>query len=513
MAFSEVPIDRIVRVIATRKDGESCRGTGFRFSSDRVVTAFHVVEGAQEIRVLDPDGKDWKDSGKLGSEDGYGVIWPPKGAHKGLDAAVLSTPDVDGIFQAAFQNEPWPRTYPWECRGFPAAEPEERKGFSGKAFECLPGEGQCQLLVENTFVESIKVLGGLSGAPVFLEVRPGSFFFAGLIYEGSDIAKGSRLRMTALPALLDDESFRVALLGEEPPWFDDYIAMVQEKLEGDQDATNAVRQAFSLSESPEGAIELAETAIREMEDREVCMRLAQAAKALDREGKRKAGDGVREVLAAVAPVHFLRSRGMSAPDSGARRVDLEVATDLGAEAVVAIMRGRLMEVRAIPKDIPEPKWKVPEPGIFGIDPDGSDAVADVAEDLRRLVELVPDSQRPEGAYLMHLAEDFECLPDRLKQQIVSRKDEVGIWEGFAAPAINRRFAMLTNADRYYFLMELKNNVDKREHFLRRLQEDLPALLQVTRRSEEIHHANEEDEQLQSPFEHAFSGELPEDDKE
>ena len=511
MGFPEIPLDRIVRVVVQIGDSEE-QGTGFRFSSDRVVTAFHVIDGAQSIQVLDPDGKGgWRKPVTLHQEDGHGVLWPSADAEPLLDIAILSTPEVAGIARAAFRGDPWSVRFDWESYGFPANEPLTRKGFSGKTFQCPTGWGQCELVVADTHIADLKAWGGLSGAPLFLEIPGEGFVFAGVIGEGPDDAKGSRLWATTLPAPLEERAFRVGLLGDEPDWFQDYVDIVHQRLKDDGEATTAVCIALELSQDATDSANVAKVAVNNVEMRDVCMALAKAAKQLDRGGNRASGDRLRAVLAAVAPARFLKSQGIAPPDSTSRRIDLEVASDLGAEAVVAVMQRRLMEVEAIPGDIPRLLWKVSEPGVFGLDLDGSEAARDVIEELRKLVELASGPARSARAYLVHFAEEFGLLPESLKRQISELEASNETWEKVVSRAVNRRLKALPDAERFYFLMALEKDPERRQQFLERLGEDLPSLLLVTRTRRDLDQLDAEDAQLQSPFEHAFSGDPPEDE--
>lgn len=510
MGFSRVPLDRIVRIVVQIGDQEH-QGTGFRFSSDRVVTAFHVIDGAEVIRVHEPDGSDgWKEPVLLDREAGHGVVWSPVEVETDLDAAVLSTPEVSGKARAPFCGNPWSARHPWGSHGFPAIEPETAKGFYGRAFPCPIGSGFFELTVADTYVEDLEAWGGLSGAPVILQIPRLGSVFGGVIGEGPPDAKGSRLWATALPALLDERSFRIALLGSEPDWFEEYVDRVHEKLQGDELATTEVCLALGLDHHPRDSKQVAQNAINGVEVRDICMALAKAAKKLDQKGKQSSGHHVRNVLAAVAPVQFLRSQGITPPDSKTRRIDLEVASDLGAEAVVAAMQRRLMEVEAVPNDIPQPRWKVSEPGVFGIDLDGSDAVADVVEELRKLVELTSGPARSARAYLVHFAEEYGLLPESLKRRISELEESDETWKKVVSRAVNRRLGALTDAERYYFLMALEKDSERKEQFLERLGEDLPELLVVTRTGNSADQVDTEDAQLQSPFEHAFSGKPSED---
>lgn len=513
MGFSRVPLERIVRVVVQTKDGKE-QGTGFRFSADRVVTSFHVIEGADEIRVLDPDSEGgWIDSGDLDSAAGHGVLWPVRGSEASLDAAVLGTPEVEGLSSGSFLGNPWSSRTAWEGYGFPASEAEVRKGFSGHAFPIRAGDPSCELAVADTKIRQVRAWGGLSGAPIFLEIS-GAFFFAGVIRDSPEDTEGSRLWATPLPTLLEDREFRLALLGDEPDWFEDYVDLVREKLQGDESANTTVRLALGMTGEEEVAQEVVQAAAHRVEVREVCLALAKAAKNLDRDGNHRSGDRVREILSAVAPVRFLRSMGLTPPSSEARRIDLEVASELGADAVVAAILRRSMEVKEIPGDVPEPKWRVSKPGVFGIDLDGADASRDVVEEVRKLVELTPGPECAARAYLIHLAKDLGLFPAKLRRQIAGLDTSHESWEKVVSQAIDRRLRTLSDVERLYFLMELKEDSEQQEQFLRRLGSDLPALrLVTTSKSSDPDQLNMEDEILQTPFEHAYSGETPEDDTE
>ena len=512
MSTSGIPSHRVVRVVVERQ-GTVDQGTGFRFSSNRVVTAFHVVEGAEIVRVLDPDGDDWRDSGPLRPETGHGVVRPStEEANPTLDAAVLATPELAGIDRASFTDNPWSARHRWETCGFPVNEPSTRKGFYGEAFP--PNAGFCELTVRDSYVEAIEEgWGGLSGAPVFLNIQGAGWVFAGVIVDGPEDAKGHRLWAVTLPALLAERSFRIALLGDEPDWFEAYVALIQEVLEGDGHATSAIRMIFGLDPNLPASKELAQKVVFDLETQGVCMALAKAAKNLDQNGRRESGDRVRSVLAALAPIRFLRSRGMIPPDSKSRRIDLEVATDLGADAVVAAMQCRLMEVEIVPGDIPSSRFSVAQPGVFGLDIDGVDASHDVVEDLRRLIELAPvGPAHTARAYTIHLANDLKLLPESLKRRIAELETTDETWEKAAARAVNRRLEALADSEKFYLLIALKADSNRREQFLQYLGKDLPALLQVTRTSNDSEQFDREDQQLQSPFQTAFSGD-PDDHEE
>lgn len=523
MAFLEIPLDRIVRVVV-RREGSEIQGTGFRFSSNHVVTAFHVIEDADEIRVLDPDGAGWKDSEPLESTAGHGLLWPPDPEAPALDGAILATPEVPGTSQAHFHGEPWTTRQKWESYGFASSEPTTRKGLYGEAFPCPSGNSFCELTVKDTHIEAIESWGGISGGPVFLKLPGDRYVFAGLIGEGPDDAKGTRLYAVPLPSLLAEKGFRDALIGEDPDgpedsdpdWLSDYVDLVREKLEGDDLAKTAVRLVFENRNPSLALYEPAEQAVREVGLGNVCMALAQAARRLDQEGKRASGDRVRGVLAAVAPVRFLRSQSMDPPERGVRRIDLEVASDLGAEAMVAARQRRAMELESVPGDIPIPKWKLTEPGRFGIDFDGSEAVRDVVEELRKLVALAPHPESAARAYLARCAEELGLMPESLRRQVKtlmdSNKDAHEVWEKVVSKAVNRRLEALTDSERYYFQIALQKDSKYQQQFLKALGWNLPSLLVVTRSSDDLDQLDKEDEQLQAPLEHAFSQDPPEDEE-
>ena len=518
---------RIVRVEAIFDGNKRKRGTGLRLKSGWILTSQHVlerssakgVERAHRVEVALPAPGGEESPSVPATVEWWGE---PKGLDTdnlfALDAVLLSEKELLPVDGKAIRLVPhhlpsgrcevagWIRASSLSDRKI---APEELQGtFSAidEAATILPLriEG---LEPERSDPDSPSPYGGVSGAPVFVASGRFEGWLYGLVRKGPK-AQPDRLWAVSTPALLRNDRFQQTLAGEEPEWFEGYVELVRSKLDGDETAKIAVRQIIDSAGRCESDEALARAAVREETIGDVCMALAQAARQLDRDGATDSAERMRAVLTAVAPVRFSRSMGIEPPAEEIRRLDLDVASDLGAEAIVAAMQRRSMELEPVPGDIPRPKWVLSPPGVFGIDLDGSDAVGDIVEELRKLVKLAPQPSQAARAYLVHQANELGLLPESLLRQVSALKEDDEVWNKVVSRAVNRRLAALNTSERYYFQIALDEGSEHQEGFLRRLGDDLPALPIVTRSSRDPDQLDAEDAQLQSPLEHAFTRSNP-----
>ena len=196
--------------IQSRQDGKTRRGTGYFISNDVVLTARHVVEGAEEIRVeyQDFSGKRFKISARLSE-------WTSP-----LDVALLRVETELRIGRQVFFKGRLPADKAYRSRGWARASQDEEgsqdaeknpvpknlldflTGIEGTAYEFAAGAESFQISVKEA-PDDTEAWKGVSGAPVLC-----GWHLVGIITEGNKFFGGKRLHAVPVAKLWEDEDFR-----------------------------------------------------------------------------------------------------------------------------------------------------------------------------------------------------------------------------------------------------------------------------------------------------------------
>lgn len=375
-------------------DGDQLRGTGYRLSRDRVLTALHVVDGAGDVRV------------ELARDDRVeaSVLWRGD-LDRGLDVAVLACePDDDepvGFAQLA--PEPLSRKSRWSSWGCAVAGAPEKSGrdgmvpLDGTAYPKTPDEEHLRLKAD-AWPVGIEGWQGISGAPVFVGGR-----IHGVIRQGPKGFGGQLIDATPMHRLLADEGFAKAVRREEASKWEKIRADICRLLEDESDATRAIadgKEAWQEAFAVEGAEGLTAALERSTVD-EVLLALHKAHGSLV--GTRAAKTVVK-VLEILVPLLYDRQLAFSPPGGVVLRVP--VATPTVAEMAMAGVDARALRYRPVrdPKTMPEPLAQVPKTLETGIDYEGARAFKDFVDHLgaqfldeepRRLLQSQSEERRYE----------------------------------------------------------------------------------------------------------------------
>ncbi|MEM1182996.1 MAG: hypothetical protein AAGM22_31935 [Acidobacteriota bacterium] len=487
-----------MRVVVETPQG-TVGGSGFRFSGTRVVTARSLVHGADSIRIFDPEYGGWLDSGPLDAEKEQGVLWPPAEEQAWSDVAVLATPEIPDLEPFALQTSPWESPLRWACAGFAGGAADGLWTSHGEAV--LFEEASLELPSKDPDRLAEEAPAGLRGAPLFVWPSETGVSFAGVV--GLGFTGGGHLSAVPLASLFDRKHFQHVLHAGEPEWFEKYVNQIFAKINGNRELTELVRESLSLERERVTQPKDVARAACTFGSGEFTLRLSKAAAAWDQAGKLEQARQVREVLTAVAPVRFLRTRGLAPPDLRSGPVDLPVNSDLAVEAHVAVGHGRAMELEAMAGDVLRARNRVVDPMVFGIDPSGTAALDDVIDELRQLIVLASGPDRAARAFTAELARLYKCCPRMLRDQIQERTASEDVWRKVVSQAINGRLALIPDWEKKYLLLALNQEADSRKDFIDALKEYLPDLLLVTRSGTDNDEWAAEDKELQIPLTHAF----------
>ena len=344
-------LTRFVRVVVERA-GKIGGGTGYLLHGDRVLTARHVVEGAESLSVEYSD--------ELGSGPVYNtparVCWKGSGE---LDVAVLS---IDTSLRIARQvlgpvvladDQPW-RSRGWSVAAVSPSPPakatvvDSMSGLSGEAYQFSEGAQGLELEVKAPPSAATNWCG-ISGAPVFCGDQ-----LVAVIRDAEEVFKGSRLKAVPIAALWESEGFREHIghdAGREElraQRQQELIADLAEILEQNDAAASALADTEQWREirHRDGDRGLAKALCTTVSWRELATILDRAH---DLESERSgrhaaaAADAIKRLALRVVPeVYASTELHITSGSEGGGFVRLPVATATMAELAMAAYDGRLL---------------------------------------------------------------------------------------------------------------------------------------------------------------------------
>ncbi len=380
--MAKFPVERLVKVSNSGKDD---LGTGFRLGPRHVLTSLHVVEKARNIQVMDQVDGDWQPAEAT-------IVWPQPESADPLDAALLETDPLEGI-------QPWTRLavkvlterLTYQSGGFLAdsAGKSVRHGFSGTAIEYQDGERRFELTIREGIPRGPADWRGISGAPVFIEA---SGEVHGIVSEGLGKFRGQRLWAVPLPELLKLDDFREAL-GDvtAAPADETYVTEIEKLLLESPDAAREIREHDDSwtsdldDDDPRLARHLAEAMCRGSHLHAVAAGLSRAYCALMDRRSTSAARTVFRVMNLALPAALVNRPPAALPDPSARQLELDVATELVTEIVMAWLDSRPVRLLAPEKpdrQLPVPELQIPSPEkLIGVDPRGEQATLEIAREL------------------------------------------------------------------------------------------------------------------------------------
>lgn len=348
-----------VRIVLRLAEGGEAVGTGYRLGGERILTAAHVVEGAETITVE----HDSAEGAVLADE--AEVLWEDED----LDVAVLACPSSPAPF-THLASGPLLSRSSWESRGcaragLPGASvADSMVSLAGKAAATAAHQDRFEVEVEAP-PEKVEDWSGISGAPVFVDGR-----IQGVLRAAPKSFVGRRLHATPIHRLMAIDGFVGAANLRQSDRWEQLRSEARDLLSGDRDAAEAVavqkdgwRQVFAENGS-EGLAD--EICARGRVD-EVLSAMHKAHHTLLAKERRGSAGTIERVLALIVPVLFDRNLVYSLPGPGAI-LEVPVATRTVAEIVMAGVDARGYRYRPMEgvRSYPEPIASVagfPEPGI------------------------------------------------------------------------------------------------------------------------------------------------------
>ncbi len=452
-------LEGFVRIVARNGTGLSKTGTGYRVRAHRILTAAHVVAGAEHIDLFTESATDAPSPAQ--------VEWA--GTEAGLDVALLAC-EPGGTSHGlvtSLADSPLRETARWESRGYPrSATPKvPLVGLSGEAYAFTRAAATFEVTV-SAATGQVDDWRGISGAPVFVGQR-----LLGVVGEAPQVHQGGRLHSTPSHLLLTNPGFRAALGKDEcDERRERLLADIRQLLTTDGKAAEELSRVGAARGLPGwksgfaggGAIELG----REIAERtpvfEVLMALNAAHLGLSPAssgGGSEAAATIERLLERVVPLVYERSLAYELPEGGAGLLlRLGVKTDTLVEIAMAGLDGR--PFRFLPlstgAEYPKPKGSLPEPPEAGIDPRGTRAFEDFVFDLVQRTPLDPDDKRQ--------LTDPQVPEERRLRDAVRLLNGHYEWEA----------QHIKEPLRYYFILR-RLSTGQHEGFIRRLREALPAI--------------------------------------
>ena len=391
-------IDSIVQIWGGQKgDSSELLGTGYLIASDRILTAWHVVDGVDSVEIVVDDPRQG-DVLRLPAT----LLWSPSGTEDSeCDIALLQLdePVRFPIPTADLAEAPARANRPWRSRGFPRIAVQRDKvrdsaiAVSGEAAEFAPDQQYVQLWLdqETRVVEGWK---GLSGAPVFEKAGTGRLF--AVVAEKQDSIVNGLLaipltRAFALP------SFREALgAGIAHERRDALIEDVRGIVHGMKDETVALlareREDWSLAFGDLGdrhALVDCMLGVTDLSD--LLVAFDNAHSEVHKSGSREpesAGEArkMAKVVRRLAPVlveSHVVSAFPSADPGGGLVLDLPVGEVPWGELALALFEGRASRFRICERAELRPLHQMPSAVEAGIDLGHQNLLAEYADYLRR----------------------------------------------------------------------------------------------------------------------------------
>lgn len=387
---------RFVRVAVEFAEGKTGWGTGYLVGPGKVLTAEHVIRGAEKIE-LQFEGEAKPRQARR--------CWPLEKAD--LDAAVLVFEEAQAACTAVvpLAETPLEKTTRWESRGWARAvhrvHPvhevhavhDELVGLKGEVFSFTAAARKIELTVEAPPRE-MEDWKGISGAPVFLGGR-----LAGIIVQAEPPFEGRRLKAVPLHLLLQAQGFREALgLGDAAAQPSPLLHVARRRLEGSLAACAAIAQVAARRNlagwqalGSAGAVALVEQLYERTRVADVLLVLNEAHRRLS-QGDLGAAAAIEAVLEHLVPLLYHRGVAHALPrEPGGALVRLPVRTPTLVELAMAGRENR--PARFLPaaneRDFPRPLAQLPTPPEVGIDPSGA---ASLAAFINHLANLYFDEQ-------------------------------------------------------------------------------------------------------------------------
>jgi Trypsin-like peptidase domain len=403
-----------VRIVLRLEGGKRAVGTGYRLCDDRILTAAHVVKGAETITVE----HDAADGVPIAEE--AEVLWE----NRDLDVAVLACPPAPAPF-THLASGPLADRSSWESRGCARAAGPGRSvadsmvSLAGKASAVVEHQDRFELAVEAPPAD-VKDWSGISGAPVFVDGR-----IYGVLREAPEDFVGRRLHATPIHRLMAIDGFVQAANLEQADRWEHLLSEARDLLVKDSAVAKVVaaqndgwRQVFAK----DGTVGLADEILERGRVEEVLSAMHKAHHALLGTDRRGSAATIEKVLALIVPVLYDRNLVYSLPGPGGAILEVPVATRTIAEIVMAGVDARGYRYRPMEdaRSYPEPIASVagfPEPGI---DFDGDRAFKDFVDHLAAAFLPEEDRQALKGR---QEEERYDALLRLLKDDLEYRAQD------------------------------------------------------------------------------------------
>jgi hypothetical protein len=376
--------DRVVALWSCRPKSEELLGTGAIVAPKRVLTARHVVFGAngKPRSGLTLRGGDWNRKVK--------VVWDGGDA---LDVALLAFEGDDPVEHRAamvLESRAIKAHEKWSAAGYPEVdrnEPEEgetpHQGTT-YAWSLSKKSHRVHLLAEGNPNE----WGGFSGAAIVVEGR--------VIAVATEMPKGyrkTRLYATPVARFWDEPNFRRAL---GPPVASDgrqaaRVREIEAKFAATLGAHEAIRSLMieelaRLKETATDASEVASRLVRKLRANDVALLFNRVHDRLRVKGAREAGEAwgmLCELLPILADWEPLVKRQGEAREDGPKVITLNLRHTTITEIVMARLESRCCHF-AMRDGVPEgdAMLKAPQEHLY-IDPEGKRRTTLLAADLAR----------------------------------------------------------------------------------------------------------------------------------
>ncbi len=454
-------LSRFVRI--TRDGSATQGGTGYLLHGDLVLTARHVVTGAQDL-VVHYDGREG-----LAETKKVRIAWEGDGD---LDVAILDIETDLRIPRQVLDPRRFRGEVPWRSRGWARAAPEMQEGdacvvdgmspLSGRAYEFSPKARHFDVGVDDP-PRSVEWWKGVSGAPVFSDQ-----WLVGVIACGDSPFDGKRLKAIPVAALWKEPGF-LKEIGHDASWQElrerrrraliDHLSEILSKHHKAAETLAAEEESWRRALKSEGAAGLAKALVDAPSWRSVLKAIDGAherllkSKDADSRGEARA---LEEVLRRALPEVYSASEYVSSPlEEGSLIVTLPVETETLAEVAMAAIEGRAVDYSEVKGKHDLPKGR----GMYRF------------ESLNQRTDFDYKSEGRVREWIVLLAEHLGLQP-RVVETLGTpeRMDELAQLVNFDLEREVRRY----NLPRRYFLFT-PDFQELHGDFLPLLSEKLPAL--------------------------------------
>lgn len=354
-------LSRFVRI--TRDGSDTKGGTGYLLHGDIVLTARHVVAGAQDLVVHYDDREGRAETRKVR------IAWE---GGDDLDVAVLAIETGLRIPRQVLDPRRFRGEVPWRSRGWARAAPETPEGnacvvdgmspLSGRAYEFSPTARHLHVGVDDP-PRSVEWWKGVSGAPVWSDR-----WLIGVIAQGDTPFDGKRLNAVPVAALWKEPGF-LREIGHDASWQElregrrralaDHLSEILQEHHRAAETLAAEDETWRRTLKAEGAAGLAKALVDAPSWRSVLQAIDAAhdrllkSKTADSSGEARA---LEALLRRALPEVYAASEYATSPlEEGSLVVTLPVETETLAEVAMAAIEGRevdFLEVRG-KHDLPQ----------------------------------------------------------------------------------------------------------------------------------------------------------------